>query len=66
MKKANSLIVDANILKSVFGEDYWNDVENIICVPTRRISPKDNLRLGRKGISKATLKGVDYLIAEYE
>lgn len=29
------------ILRAVFGERFWNDSENIICVPTNRITPDE-------------------------
>jgi hypothetical protein len=64
--KKYCLVVNSEILKSVFGEEYWNDVENIICIPTRIISPKYRNRLSRKGLKKTSLDGVEYLIAEHE
>ena len=66
MKRLNCLVVDAEILKAVFGEIYWNDSENIICVPLRRVSPKEQRKLARQGLTKAKIKDIDYLIAEYE
>lgn len=66
MKKLNCLVVEAEVLKSVFAEIYWNDNENIICVPMRRVSPSERRKLARKGLTKDKINGIDYLIAEYE
>jgi hypothetical protein len=39
--ESNCLVIDWDILRKVFREKRWNDHENIICVPTNRITEEE-------------------------
>ena len=62
--ETNCLIVDAQMLRRAFGERFWNDVEGIICVPTKRISASEWSTLWIDGVNTEVARKVQYLIAE--
>jgi hypothetical protein len=62
--ESNCLVVDWDILRKVFGEKYWNDRENIICVPTNRITEEEFDELLDFDLEKIAIKEEQFLIAE--
>ena len=50
------------ILRAVFGERFWNDSENVICVPTNRITPEEWWEL--ENTHNVLSTDSQYLIAE--
>ena len=42
------LVVPKNILRNVFGENYWNDNEDIRCVPADRITEEEMVMLEKE------------------
>lgn len=62
--ESNCLVVNWDILRKVFDEKYWNDHENIICVPTNRITEEEFDRLLDFDLEKIDVKEVQFLIAE--
>jgi hypothetical protein len=43
--ESNVLLVDRTALFAVFGEKYWNDHEDIVCVPTERITQDEAYKM---------------------
>ena len=35
--KITAMLVDYDDIQAVFGDDFWNDTENIYCVPVSKI-----------------------------
>ena len=62
--ESNCLVVDWDILRKVFDEKYWSNIENIICVPTNRITEEEFDRLLDFDLEKIDVKEVQFLIAE--
>jgi hypothetical protein len=62
--ESNCLVVDWDILRKVFGEKYWNDHENIICIPTNRITEEEFDKLLDFDLEKIAIKEEQFLIAE--
>lgn len=57
------LTVSWSVLREVFQDNFWNDHEMIICVPTDRISDEQWEELFEYGVSESA-RDVDYLISE--
>lgn len=62
--ESNCLVVDWDILQKIFGEKYWNDHENVICVPTNRITEEEFDQLLDFDLEKIAVKEAQFLIAE--
>ncbi len=60
-REASCIFVEWDVLRKVFGEHYWNDVENIICVPTDCISDEEWESLEDSGVYQGPY--VDFLIS---
>lgn len=59
------LVIDYDILRLVFKEQYWNDSEDIVCVPTKQISEEEMQCLVEEtNLSRETIFKAQYLIAE--
>jgi hypothetical protein len=62
--ESNCLVVDWDILRQVFGEKYWNNNEQIICVPTNRLTEEEFNGLSNFDLEKIDVKEAQFLIAE--
>lgn len=62
--ESNCLVVDWDILRKIFGEKYWNDHKNVICVPTNRITEEEFDQLLDFDLEKIAVKEAQFLIAE--
>ena len=61
------LVVDIDILRQVFGERFWNDTEDIRCVPTARITVEEDQKLIGFGVRLTSSSGhrrAQYLVSE--
>ncbi len=57
------LVTGYQVLFEVFHQMYWNDTENIFCIPTAKITDQEWKQLFEKGVPEGAKKA-EYIIAE--
>ena len=57
---------DIWMLKSVLGERFWNDTENIRCVPTRCVTDEECLEFDKLAGRPLNIRKAQFLIAEMD
>jgi hypothetical protein len=63
--ETNCIVLSHDILSQSFGQLFWNDTEDIRCIPTKKLSEEQWKKLEKFKLDVDKLKKAEYIISEY-
>lgn len=64
VRQSICMVFPWDVLNSIFGEQFWNDHEDVYLIPVNRIIPYEWEKFEKAGFDVDKLKDASYFVAE--